>query len=748
MILFTVFFTLGVWLLQQQADLPPLSYAWLLALFPVARRIPENTLSRRLLRGCLIAFLCCASGFLYAAWQAKMRLAPTLPDQLQGQDIVITGVVATLPRMTEHGQRFAFDVEKSPSGSIPAHVYLASYTQAPLFRAAERWQLTVRLKQVHGSSNPHGFDFERWALQNNIRATGYVSAAPLMIDRQATGYRIAAWREAIRDKFIETLGLSPYTGVLTALAIGDQDSIPEQQWQIFRRTGIIHLMSISGLHITMLAGLSFAATHWLWRRSVQLTLRLPARKAASAAAMLVATGYSLLAGFGVPAQRTLYMALAVSCALWLNRNFSPGQILSIAMLSVLIPDPWAVLSPGFCLSFGAVALILYTVNNRIGKFNWWRESLTVQWAMSIGLIPLLLAYFGQLSLVSPLANAFAIPLVSLLIVPLTLLAAFLPSEVPLWLAHIAIDLAMMPLQALSNWPVWQQHSPPPWTVAIGMTGVLWLLSPRGMPARYLGLILMLPVFLNKPQAPESGSLRMIIFDVGQGLSVAVQTSNHTLLYDSGPQYWGDELHASLHLAGIHSLDGVILSHEDKDHSGGTAALLENMQTGWVMSSKKSSLNPCRDGMNWNWDGISFEILNPDQNKRLPGAQDNSCVLRIGSGAHHILLSGDIEKRGEARLLNSHAEKLDSDLLIVPHHGSSSSSGIEFVAAVLPDYAVFTSGYRNRFGHPKAEILQRYQDSGALLLRSDRDGAILIQMDAAGIRVEAYRRSRRHYWTAA
>ena len=793
MVVFAIFFALGVWLLQQQASLPDFAWAWLLLAFPFAL-FPVFTRSKNLLirsgHTLLLAACACGAGFYHAAWQAEQRLAVSLPDEWQGRDIEVIGVVAELPRRYERGLRFGFDVEQTvtrapgqeffvPQASVPEHIYLSTYSDdktVPLkLRAGERWRLTLRLKQPHGAANPHGFDFEMWALERNIRAVGYVhnkgdnrridELAPNTLFR-GLGYRIETWREAVRDKFDATLGDAPYAGVLSALAIGDQNSIPPPQWQIFTRTGVNHLMSISGLHITMLASLAFAVAYWLWRRSIRLTLRLPARKAAALAALLAAFGYALLSGFAVPAQRTVYMVGAVAAALWLNRNFSLGQIVSIALLGVLIPDPWAVMSAGFWLSFGAVALILYVTAYRIGSNHWLSEYASVQWAMAIGLTPLLLGLFQQASLVSPLANAIAIPLVSLVVVPLALLGAALPVEAPLWLAHIVMDGVMYFLEWLNALPqaVWTQHAPPAWSIAVAMLGALWILLPRGFPARWLGFLLLLPMFLNTPEPPAQGALRLIVFDVGQGLAVAAQTRQHALLYDTGPDFSGEAdsgnriLIPTLRALGIAELNGLILSHNDTDHTGGTASIMQAMPVGWVSSSLPAThallrsanhMRRCRDGASWNWDGVQFEILHPatdsDGTKK---AHDNeqSCVLRIGVGEHSVLLAGDIEKNSEARLIKQHADKLFTSLLVVPHHGSKSSSSLDFIAATLPDYAVFTAGYRNRFGHPREEVLQRYADSGAELLRSDEDGAILVEMNAQGLQVERYRKTHRRYWT--
>lgn len=795
MVIFAISFALGIWLLQQQAVLPDFAWAWLLVLVLIngsayagasllAKTVREQARScsvrfaLQTFRFFLIATLGCGAGFYHAAWQAQQRLVIILPDEWQGRDVKVIGVVAELPRSHPQGQRFKFTVERvlTPQASVPPRLYLSTYfdaKSAPLeMHANERWQLTLRLKQPHGTINPYGFDFEAWALENDIRAVGYVHNKGLNVrlDNRADGlsYRIESWRETVRDKFSKTLGDAPYTGVLSALAIGDQSSIPQAQWQVFTRTGVNHLMSISGLHITMLASLAYALGYWLWRRSTRLTLRLPARKAAALLALLIALGYALLSGFAVPAQRTVYMVGAIAAALWLNRNFSFGQMLTIALLGVLIPDPWAVLSPGFWLSFGAVALILYVTAHRIGKAHWLAEYARVQWAMMVGLIPLLLGLFQQVSLVSPVANAFAIPLVSLAIVPLALLGAILPWDMPLWLAHLAMEGVMRLLVWLSALPqaVWIQHAPPAWSIVLGMLGAVWILLPRGFPSRWLGLLLLLPMFLVVPPPPAPGTLRLIVFDVGQGLAVAVQTREHALLYDTGPDFSGESdsgnriLIPTLRAFGIARLDGLILTHDDIDHTGGAATLMQAMPVGWVSSSlsnghpllqQAADTQRCIDGQSWSWDGVRFDILHPtsasyQQKSGKAHDNDQGCVLRISIGDQHILLAADIEQASEQRLLKEHAAQLPAALLVVPHHGSKTSSGIDFVTAVLPDYAVFTTGYRNRFGHPKPEIVERYADSGAQLLRSDQDGAILVEMSAHGLQVECYRQTHHRYWT--
>jgi competence protein ComEC len=775
MVGFSIFFAFGVWLLQQQPVLPDLRWAGLLMLLPIVRFIPRHTLGQQMIRSSGLFILSAACGFMYGAWMANYRLADELPHTWQGRDIALIGVVADMPRQLERGLGFTFDVEQilTPNAYVPRHILLSTYriTEDPVLvmHAGERWKLVVRLKKPHGTSNPYSFDFEAWALERNIRAVGYVhnkgDNRRLEAHINTPGYFIERLRETIRAHFQEVLGQSHLSGVLSALAIGDQNSIQADQWQIFTRTGVNHLMSISGLHITMLAGMAFALTYWLWRRSIVLTLRFPARKAAAVAGFMMALAYALISGYGVPAQRTVYMLGTVAVALWLSRGIAPSQLLAVALMVVLLFDPWSVIAPGFWLSFGAVALIFYITANRLGSGHWLIEYGRIQWAMSIGLIPPLLGMFQQISLVSPLANAFAIPLVSFVVVPLTLLGALLPFDWILYLAHYVMSFLMKILEWLNNLPdaVWTQHAPPPWSVAVGMIGVLWILLPRGFPSRWGGAFLLLPMFLIRPIAPVPGHVLLTIFDVGQGLAVAVQTHNHALLYDTGPVFNSEAnsgnrlLVPSLKGMGIAQLDTLILTHNDADHTGGARSVMQALPVKLLSSSlpDNSPILPqalqsqhCSDGQQWDWDDVHFEFLHPASasyaDEKIKN-NDRGCVLRISTGENSILLTADIEKNSERRLLEMHPDKLHATLLVVPHHGSKTSSTAEFVAAVHPRYAIFTAGYRNSFGHPKAEIVERYRAIGSELLRSDEDGAILVKVSAADLHLEKYRKTHARYW---
>ncbi len=527
-------------------------------------------------------------------------------------------------------------------------------------------------------------------------------------------------------------------------------------------------MSISGLHVTMISGLAFALVYWAWRRSAGLTLGLPARKAAAVAGLLAAIAYAWLSGYAVPAQRTVYMLAVVAAALWSGRLSSASVVLCAALFVVVLIDPWAVLAPGFWLSFGAVGLILYVSVGRIGQEHWFSAWARVQWTITLGLVPLLLALFQQISLVSPLANAVAIPVVSLVVVPLTLVGVLLPFDLVLHLAHFVMALCGGMLECMSALPlaVWQQHAPPQWTVAVAMAAILWLMLPRGFPARWVGVAGLLPLFLVEPALPAPGELKLTVLDVGQGLAVVAQTRNHALLYDAGPAY-GPQIDSGnrvivpyLRASGVRVLSGMIVSHGDNDHSGGANSVLQAMAPEWLLTSvaadhpsiaRAAAVTRCEAGKLWQWDGVEFELLHPAREHYMREkfrGNDRGCVLRITTGETSVLLVADIEQKSERELLASVPDKLPARVLLVPHHGSRTSSSPDFVTRVNPAFALVAAGYRNRFGHPKDEVLDRYRALGSRIFRTDLDGALIVEVTGDGaISVQRYRAMYRRYWHA-
>jgi len=771
-------FAFGVWLLQWQAGLPGWPILAMLGGIAAALLGAAVYLRQRPFRARPLALLgALLAGIAWAAAMGQWRLADALPPDNEGRDIRVSGVVAGLPQAFENGVRFDFEVEQAEA-TVPARVSLAWYHgerggqgEAPLPadvpRAGERWQLTVRLKRPHGNLNPHGFDFEGWLFERGVRATGYVRAA---VDNRRTDAFVPRFdlaverlRERVRERFWRSLPAHDYAGILVALVVGDQRAIDSGLWQAFSRTGITHLMSISGLHVTMVAALGAWAVAFVWRRRPSLMLRLPAQKAAAAAGWATAYAYCLLAGFGVPAQRTLYMLSVVALALWLGRAAAGSRVLALALLAVLLLDPWAVLSAGFWLSFGAVALLFYIGSGRLRPGHWLSDWGRAQWAMTIGMIPALLALFQQFSLVSPLANAVAIPLVSLVVTPLALAAVLLPFDLPLLLAHQLLVWLMLCIEWLADLPaaVWQQHAPPDWAVLLALPGCAWLLMPRGFPARWAGAFLMLPLVSVPAERPLAGELRLTVLDVGQGLAVHVQTAGHDLLYDSGPQFSTDANSGNriilpyLRAQGVSRIDGLILTHQDMDHAGGALSVLADLPVIWTASSMPAGHpfrdapghRPCLDGQAWEWDGVRFEMLHPaaaDYGGAAVKSNDMSCVLKATAAQGSVLLTGDIETLSERALSQRHGARLRADVLLAPHHGSRTSSSPEFIAAVGARTVIFPVGYRSRFRHPNAEVLLRHEASGAQLLRTDRDGAVTLHFGRAQP-LTLERDVRRRYW---
>jgi competence protein ComEC len=755
-------FAAGAALLQMQARLP--SLYWVAILAPLA------FLAWR--RPALTVVFTFAFGFLWAAGWAHWRMADRLAPQLEGRDIAVVGVVASLPAISERAQRFEFEVESAPGGEkLPGKLLVSWYRgsaweEAPAVLASaihpgERWLLTLRLRRPHGLVNPHGFDYEAWLLERGVGATGYVRARGeqrKLGQRNSPLDRIEQAREVVRDRFLATLGPTPAAGILAALAVGDQRAISSEEWRLFNRTGVTHLMSISGLHVTLVSGLVAWLVALGWRRVPALVLRLPARKAAAVAAIVAALGYTLIAGFGVPAQRTFWMVTIVAVALWSGQIASPGRTLTLALAVIVFFDPWAMLAPGLWLSFGAVLLIFY------GSVGWsapgsgvaqWGR---VQWAITVGLAPAALLLFGQVSVAGPIANAVAIPVVSVVVTPLALLAAILPLDFLLHFSAWLVEWLLQFLEWCATLPgaQWQQHVPPLGAVLVALAGAGWLLAPRGVPWRAGGLALMAPAFCLSPVAPRPGEVWITALDVGQGLAVLARTRTRTLLYDAGPAWAADADSGSrvvvpaMRGAGLERLDLLVLSHEDSDHIGGALSVLESLEVEGVASSLSTghplrgliaAPRRCAAGEAWEWDGVRFEFLTPAWSGVVK-RNDLSCVLRIAAAGGAMLLTGDIERTAEKALLSS---AVRSDVLLVPHHGSRTSSTPEFIAAVAPRWAVVAAGYRNRFGHPNGEVLERYRSAGAQIARTDLQGSISIRLTADGVGVESERTRRGRYW---
>jgi competence protein ComEC len=776
---------------------------------------------------CLMTFAYVCIGLLLGLMWANARAAWVLQDHLakalEGKDMKVIGVVHGLPEQLQAGTRFDFHIERVLAApcchqAIPKHVRLSWYqgsaygrqtinhrvpNDLALVQPGERWQMTVRLKRPHGNANPMGFDAELRAMAQGIRAQGSVrdhhksQSKPYRL--KPVGFSMAHIVTVLRTKirtYIHTILVDrEYAGVITALVVGDQKAITPQSWDVFRQTGVSHLVAISGLHITLVAGSLSGLLAALWRRSfwtrAQLPLIIPVPKIKIAFAVLIAGLYVALAGFGVPAQRAFIMLSVMAYATWRARKTPMSYVLTIALFFVLVMDPWAVLSAGFWLSFGAVAIILYVNAGR--KFTTYAGNPQVvvtskylqsmryikrlvcnasrtQYAVTLGLLPLTVLLFGQFSVISPLANAIAIPVVTMIVAPLALIGVVLPhplAELLLVSAEAVMGVLVHALTYLANLPfaVWRMPMPDGWMIAVASLGTLLLLAPKGWPLRWLGGVGFLPLALNTATRPEANGLNMTAFDVGQGMAVLIETANHRLLYDTGAAQ-SEQMDTGKRILlpyfaarGIQTLDKLIVSHSDLDHTGGALSLMSEMTVKRVESSlfadhaivrAAAAHQSCVRGQRWVWDGVVFTYYHPTEailadDHQKPNAR--SCVLHIEVANRKILLAGDIEAAQEKLLLKTHAnEALNADVLLVPHHGSGTSSTLGFLKAVNPAIAIFQMGYLNQFKHPKPAVWQRYGDLGATRYRSDVDGAVSIAISSLGvINVDHYRQYHARYW---
>ncbi|WP_127477055.1 DNA internalization-related competence protein ComEC/Rec2 [Sulfurivermis fontis] len=758
----TLAFLLGIVIFQWQADIP--SAPWLILMLPLP--LLPWWLPRAWQPSARLAALA-AAGFLWAWLHAALVLAQQLPAALEGEDLVLEGVIATLPEADGRRSRFVFDTERlfyrGDALPPPGRVRLAWYQPYPVLEAGQRWRLQVRLKQPHGMANPGTFDYEGWLYQQRIRATGYVRPGndTRLLAADSGEFPLQRLRQRLHAQLRAAVGEHPLGGLVAALALGERQDIGREQWLLLRATGTNHLVAISGLHIGIIAGLVFFLVRRLW----PWPQRLPAPKAAALAALIAAALYAALAGFSLPTQRALIMVAVAMLALLGQRALRPARVLAVALLAVLLLDPLAVLSPGFWLSFGAVALILYGMGGRLGGSGWWWRWGRVQVLVALGLAPLLAVWFQQVPLLGALANLLAVPWVSLLVVPLVLLGTALLAPWPA-AATALVSLALFGLEALWWWlewcggllpPRWSVLAAVPWTLLPALAGLAWLLAPRGWPARWLGVIWLLPLLLVRPAGPAVGEAAVTVLDVGQGLAVLVRTANHALLYDTGPAY-GPESDAGemvllpvLQHFGITRLDALILSHGDSDHAGGAAAVFQALAVGRFLSGAEAALpwrghEPCARGQQWEWDGVRFEILFPATAGGHSGrGNDSSCVLRIVTPHGALLLAGDIEAAAEQALLAAVPEQLAADVLVAPHHGSKTSSTAPFVTAVAARHVLFSVGYRNRWGFPHPAVVARYRAAEADVHDTAQQGALTVRLAADGVQVESWRQRARRYW---
>jgi competence protein ComEC len=788
----TLVFLFGILFCQTLPFLP--NVYWTVLLFPLilsAWILPRYRLI------CLFAI-----GFLWNVFRGDTILTQKLPHDLEGKDIVITGEIIDLPVSKKYGWQFVFVLNPIKEWTNPSHLRLSWYGKPPVpLRPGQQWQLTVRLKRVYGSMNQGSFDYESWLFQQRIQATGYVrSKDEIHLLGEPSPFNIDNLRYRLAQEIQKSVGEYSSASMIKALALGIKHEISKAQNTILRHTGTAHLMAISGLHIGFIAWLAFFIGHRFWSYAGKAALWLPAPRFAALLSLLAAFFYALLAGFSLPTQRALIMVAVALSGIVFARAKTLSHTLTLALLAVLLWDPLSVLSAGFWMSFGAVAVIIYALSGRrkpttsvLTHKN--LSAFKTQLAVTLGLFPIILMICGYISLSSLPANLIAIFWVSFIVVPLTLIGTAIISFLPtvgsalLQIAAHFLDALWVSLTWFGNleWGVLQRTIPPFWTILVAMVGITILLLPRGFPGRWLGIIWILPIFLVPFPYPKQSEVWFDLLDVGQGLAAVIRTQNYTLVYDTGPKF--DQFDPGqavvvpfLRSQGILQIDRLLISHSDNDHIGGTQSIVETLSVDEVLTSATQNIKNilavsgirssfpkykngfevsemknefskhsirvilCQTGQHWQWDGVLFQILHPTTDYFTTHPNDKSCVLKVSTPQNTILLAGDIEKSVEFRLVQQMPKVLKADILTAPHHGSGTSSTARFLDTVQPTIALFSAGYRNRYQHPKPEVVQRYQDRKIKTWNTAKTGAISFRLTAKGISAPRLAREEmRRYW---
>ncbi len=764
------------------------------------------------------ALTCLAALMLSMCWtieRAQQRLNDMLDVSHENVVSKLTVRVTSMAQDDSGSQRFEAYVLDPIVQGIPRHIQVVWQDPAPAPAPApapsrirvlpgQSWHAAVVLKRPHGATNPYGFDYEGLMFQRNIRAIGKIRGTPRLITDAPTatfGVAVARVRHHMREAMRRALGPARYGPVMIALAIGDQDSVAAGDWEVFNRTGITHLVSISGSHVTMIGAMAGMLVLWLCKRlrvrSQSLCERVPARTVAALAAMLTAFLYCLLAGWGVPARRTFLMLAVVATAIVARVPVSLPNVLGIAAAAVTIMDPWSPISTGFWLSFMAVGVLFLVGQSAPDEqvqhiflkrlLRTLIQAVRLQWWMTLAMVPVIAFLFQQVSFSSPLANAVAIPAMTFIVTPLALLTALLaviPGGMILatalgWLGHLALSWSMRPVQwlAQASWATQDVCAVPVSWFVLAIVGMVWALQSPGLPARWAGWCLMLPALVWQPDRPRQGDWKMWVMDVGQGAAVLIQTEQNNILIDTGQRSGKTDsaqrvLIPALRALGVRGLHQLIVSHADTDHAGGLHSLMQKFKIDEVNTSfdaknfllRQTMLTgkafippgvfaPCASGQFWERDGVRFSILHPSaESTRLMTQTDQtrqespnarSCVLHVQGRHHSVLLPGDIGVKQELMLMMNHPVR--SDVVVMPHHGSHTSSSIQFVEQADAQHAVAQVGYLNRFGHPKQAVLKRWASSGARLWRTDHHGAIFFESTASMLSVQSLRLTHKRYW---
>ncbi|HRN62011.1 MAG TPA: DNA internalization-related competence protein ComEC/Rec2 [Luteimonas sp.] len=710
-------------------------------------------------------------GFALFGLHADWTLSRQLPVADERGDFEVAGRVVQLPEHESRRTRFLFRVDRDEAqppalrGKLlrlswyddrDGEVASARFDIEP----GSRWCFTARLRAPRGLRNPGWQDSEKHMLAGRVAATGYVRQAQAF-ERIGGSAGIDGWRGHIAEA-IEASVARPSSRFVRALALGDTRGLDDVDWETLRATGLTHLIAISGFHVGLVAGFAALAVAGLWWLLPGLGRRVPRPQAAALGALLGAAGYAAVAGFALPTVRTVLMvAVIVLARLW-RRRTGVADSLALAAIAVLLVDPLSVLAAGFWLSFAGVAWLVWCLP-RMQAQPLLRGFVSAQWVATLGLLPLTAILFGQASLAGPLANLVAIPWWSLVVVPLALVGTGLEALQagwggPAWrLAAACFDLSwpLFEWMASGRLALWWLPEARWFALPLALAGAFWLLLPRGVPGKALAALLFLPLLWPDRQLPRPGAFEVVVLDVGQGTSVLVRTARHTYLYDTGPAMpdgydAGERVVApALHALGVRRLDATIVSHGDADHAGGFGAVKRRFDTGPVFAARGAGIDaaaPCIAGTRWRSDGVDFRFLHPDLHFPEMG-NESSCVLKVDSAHGGVLLAGDIGKVVERLLVHDHPEALRSDAVLLAHHGSGGSSDPAFIAATGARLALASAGHGNRFGHPQAAVIERWNAAGAEDALTARDGAITVRIGPGGPGIEHRRSTWPRLWDA-
>lgn len=754
-------FLCGVLLLQQFSFLP--SSHWIVILILIIMFIERCLIKKYYFMRYISIFI---SGFTWVLFYISVFNSWNLPLDLEGKAISVTGYISSIPNTADNRISFLFSLEKLQTKKTHATIKLFLQNSNLNLRAGDKWKFTVKLKRIHGMMNPGGFDYESWAFQEGIKATGYVvdtTENQLLESHWYHGF-LNRLRQTLKDKMQAELPESNTSPWIIALALGEKQNISSENWEVLRNTGTNHLMAIAGLHIGLMSSFIFFIVSACWRRITYLMFLAPAQVAGGFAALIMGILYSALAGFSIPAERTCSMLSIVLITLMLKRIIASWYAWSIALLIVLLLNPLCVLTESFWLSFCSVGLIIYGMSARLNSNNLWWKLGRIQWVIAIGLIPLSIWLFQQFSLISFVANSIAIPCVGFIIVPLTLsgcLVLIFSAKCGGFILLLADKLLVVLWNILTylshlKWADYYLMIPNTWILLAACAGMIMLLLPAGFKGKWFGIFWFLPLIFYQHPAPKSGDIWFSLLDVGQGLSAVIQTHSHVLVFDAGPKLganydMGESVVAPfLQSIGTKNIDMLVISHPDNDHIGGAKSLFHYFKILKTKTSTPDRLLPftseyCLRGQSWQWDEVTFKFLYPTIDN-LDSDNESSCVLLItNKNQKSILLTGDIEKNAEKFLIANEGKNLTANILVAPHHGSKTSAVDEFVEDIHPQYVLFPVGYRNRYHFPHASVIEKYQHINATCFRSDVSGALRFSLGESIAFPVQYRFLHQRYW---